>query len=1067
MNIVQNSSLRLTEGKSDKVYEVDLVELPKSDDSRYLVNFRYGRYGASLREGSKTPMAVPLDKAQKIFSSLVVSKINKGYVLQSGFDPLVGLAAPTSVPIVGKTVSLPGKVAKLQKRRHQTWQNFLKLAGQKGQKDYARTSRLIWRLGELKDVEAVPAIIQAVAPFSDKEEHHFRNYSIAWALGRIGDERGKEILETFLTTDFAPIGLNALYHVNVEKERETLLQECRSHFLGKGMKSIISGAEATDNMAKSLLKWSAGVSKESNVRVQLTALYLLAKQDKRLREALLELARIAPFEFGSVWLVRHLFKIAEFELDADLLSVIIKRIEDSSPLGYDWQNNGYEDTFSVQTRDYLRRRTWRLFRRLGQLDDPAYVPLAKSLLLAYRDEDGKEGEWTKYSYDEDWNSITTTFYYHPFASHEAYNQILYRNSEQFIQTPSKSRWHRATKRADSRRPEAFRALWDEQPQAFLDCLKGSGCQAVQDFGLRALGENKDYCRTVVAADWADVLKVAYLETASFAKGYLERDHSAALGELDFLHGLFVSKTQMAREFIQGWLQKMPSTTLLSELDWHKDLIVSGYEDNRKASDGYHGLYQGHEDKQQLLLGKLMAWALGLEGERKAVVRLAEGLAGDESQEKDSEQDAIVQHVSWTILNPLGQQVRSVSFDVLRDFIAHPLGAVQKIGAEILVAQEHKPADIPDDLFAALFESSDPEIRALAVRLLSRLDDAELAEMHSLLATLLQGEDAPVREEARLIIKRVAAGNQEFSDKVLEALIPGCFRAEKSEGGHDILVVCITEDLKQSWPQIDKNLLWRLLQAQSKAAQRVGAAALMERPAQDYSVRQWARLGKHAGLDVREWTQKAYDGHIGTVKADFSNGLRLLDTDWDDSRNFALDYFRGRFSAEQWTPDTLVLLCDSVRQDVQKLGRDLLRQFFKEEDGESYLLKLSQHPGQNVQLFASEFLQSYARGKPEIISGLNHYFIAVLSSVNKGRVAKERVLHFLLEEAGKSEAIAQQVSEILERQSVTVAIMDKGRFIKAMLELQQQYPGLKMPLSQGQPEIRGFHPETQENAGGMA
>ena len=46
----------MKEGSSDKLYEVDLVDLERADiDARYLVNFRYGRRGTSLRDGTKTP----------------------------------------------------------------------------------------------------------------------------------------------------------------------------------------------------------------------------------------------------------------------------------------------------------------------------------------------------------------------------------------------------------------------------------------------------------------------------------------------------------------------------------------------------------------------------------------------------------------------------------------------------------------------------------------------------------------------------------------------------------------------------------------------------------------------------------------------------------------------------------------------------------------------------------------------------------------------------------------------------------------------------------------------------
>ncbi len=1108
MKIIKSSSLRFQEGNSDKVYEADLVALAKSDDARYLVNFRYGRFGQNLREGSKTPIAVTLDKAEVVFNSLLVSKINKGYVLQTGFDPLKEDSgqAISSVPAIGLPALGKDKALILKKRQDETYQNFLKCAQafKKKSKAYKQCNRLIWRLGELKAVQAVPDLINLVERQGNHANKYIRNYSICWALGQCGDMQAAPVLIELQDSPVRKMAYHALYHVTPQAQQERFLESSKAT-LHPEVSAIVFGQGDAEQKAKELLKWFAnftalsakpknkfewiaGVESKQTEPAALAGmdvlrLYLIAKNDEDLRTIVLLLAQNAAFTFGGVWLIRQLFKIAEFERDAPLLGLLIKRIEDSRvDHSFSWElyQRGYGNTYSNNTRNYMRRRTWRLMRHLGQLDDPAYVSIAKTLLLTYRDKDGSESETTQYSYDDDWNSTATTYYFPPFATHSAYNQILFRNSSQFQPMASRNAWHRVSKQVDNSRTEAFRELWDAQPEAFLDCLKGSACEAVQHFGVRALSTQKDYCRTLKAGDWADVFKVGYLETASFARDYLEKQHSIVLSEIAFLQKMFEAKTQMAREVIQGYVGKIPAATLLADLGWHCDLITSSYQDNRTASDGYHSLYGQQEDKQSILLGKLMAWISALDWQEEKITVLSDEQADDEDYwhgdwerlEQDNaeitarnkDQIAKIEHVSWTITNPLEKQVSSVSFDVLRDLVMHPITQVQKLGGTLLVMQKHKPIDIPDDMFSALLKSDDPELRALAVKLLSNMNDDELAQMDSLLVSLLLNEEQPIRTEARAIIKRIAPSHKEFSDKVLEALIPHCFKAEKSEGIHDILVACITEDLEISWPNIDKNQLWRMLQAQCKAAQRVGAAVLTSRPPSDYSVRQWARLGKHPAKIARQWTQQSYQDHHDVIVADFSNALRLLDTDWEDVRHFALEYFREKFDSPQWSPEHLILLCDSVRPDVQKLGRDLLRQFFKEDDGEQYLLKLSQHPTNNVQLFASEFLQTYAGGNQDIILKLKPYFIAVLSGVNKGKVAKQRVLHFLLSEAQKNEQIAQQVSDILARQSVTVAIMDKGRFIKAMLTLQQQYPDLKLPLNQSAPMIRGYgETKTEEGA----
>ena len=76
MRLIKQSFLYFKEGNSDKVYEIDLCDV---GNDKYVVNFRYGRRGAQLKEGSKTPVPVNLADAEKIYDSLETEKLNKGY----------------------------------------------------------------------------------------------------------------------------------------------------------------------------------------------------------------------------------------------------------------------------------------------------------------------------------------------------------------------------------------------------------------------------------------------------------------------------------------------------------------------------------------------------------------------------------------------------------------------------------------------------------------------------------------------------------------------------------------------------------------------------------------------------------------------------------------------------------------------------------------------------------------------------------------------------------------------------------------------------------------------------
>src|SRR5689334_18113354 len=76
MRLIKQSFLYFKEGNSDKVYEIDLCDV---GNDKYVVNFRYGRRGAQLKEGSKTAVPVGLAEAEKIYDAIETEKLSKGY----------------------------------------------------------------------------------------------------------------------------------------------------------------------------------------------------------------------------------------------------------------------------------------------------------------------------------------------------------------------------------------------------------------------------------------------------------------------------------------------------------------------------------------------------------------------------------------------------------------------------------------------------------------------------------------------------------------------------------------------------------------------------------------------------------------------------------------------------------------------------------------------------------------------------------------------------------------------------------------------------------------------------
>lgn len=139
---------------------------------------------------------------------------------------------------------------------------------------------------------------------------------------------------------------------------------------------------------------------------------------------------------------------------------------------------------------------------------------------------------------------------------------------------------------------------------------------------------------------------------------------------------------------------------------------------------------------------------------------------------------------------------------------------------------------------------------------------------------------------------------------------------------------------------------------------------------------------------------------------------------------------------------------------------MITRFFHEAQGPDYLLRLSEHPSADLQLFASNFLERYAAGSDERLFRLRPYFLGVLSRVNRGRVAKARVLAFLEREALARREAAVFVADLLIRQSLTIAVGDRAACIAALLAIHRAYPDLPVPLAVNAAPLRSRPPEVQ-------
>ncbi|MEL6769569.1 MAG: WGR domain-containing protein [Bacteroidota bacterium] len=702
-------------------------------------------------------------------------------------------------------------------------------------------------------------------------------------------------------------------------------------------------------------------------------------------------------------------------------------------------NQAFEEAalgYSEKTRAYLRRRAWRTLRKLGEADDPAYVKMAVGLLLAYTDSDAEEPREVIYRW-YDWQNRamrSRTTRYDAFAPYVAFNHVLYTHSPRFQLKKGNKAWslrEGVTLGTQAKaREEAFPHLWDAQPEGLLHLVAESRCAPVHDFAVRALRANPEFLDRLGLDEVLLLLGRPYADTVRLGLDLAQRLYDPANPNVPLVRALLDATLLEARALALGWLSDAPDD-LLTDSAFVADLLAHRYADVRSAMRDLLGRKRPADLDDEALLVRCMALLLTYEIDPDAA-------------ETDA---ARLRDLGEAMLALLPGAVQRLALGLIEDLVRHPFPAVQAVGGRLLAHHATPPEALPAALIAALMTADDAEVRGTGLALFGRLPDDVLLDQPEVLDALAQSPQADVRANVRPVILRLAADHPDFALALTERLLPPLYRTERIDGLHADLAALLTDDaFAKARAAFDRDRLWGLLHARPVLAQELGALVLAERDWSDtLTIRQITRLASHEVVAVRDAACAMVERQTDRMRAHPIDALTLLDATWDDARAFAFDFFARTFDEEVWTPELLVHVVDSVRPDVQAYGQTLLTRFFDEGDGPTYLLRLSEHPAANVQRFASDYLDAHASGHLDRMQALEPYFRAVLGQVNRGRVAKDRVLAFLTREAARSPEAAAFAAPLLAHHSATIAVGDKATLIAAMRDLQDAQPDADLAL----------------------
>lgn len=1029
MRLVEKTRLYRQAGAGIEVYEVDLC---KSAEDEYLVNIRFGRQGATLRESTKTIFPEPEAVAREIYQGEISAKRAEGYRDSLEEVPATDLA-PVAAPAAAPVPPIDERVS--------TILSYLRQASTGTLRCKWPLSRIVWRAGELE-------IAEAAAPLAnlDPRNDGMLGYCLVWALGRCGGdpEAIRNLAAKFPSNEaIQHLSAHALVRVLNDAERLAYLAR-KERELPEVLRQIREGN------ADTLLIGLQNLAQRPQPRFDfLSILYLFAQDYPHVHQTLLSFCRSVPLRPRFFIGIRRVLKSAELHNDAELLGCLIYRIETGSPYFRNRYNHSYVDgkyvkvdaelkkpearlAYSNKTRGYLKRRMVRLLDRTGEVrQSERYTKVATSILLQFSDVADRCPKRTSYHYEWDRTARTSRvreIHYDDYAPYLSFNYLLYSNSPRY--EASGNAWRT---RGDWKpggpvppvREEAFPEFWDAHPDAVVRLLKESQCERVQEFAAKVFRANPSFEPLADLPLILDLLAKPYGCANNLALDLSRTRWSTSLPPMELVLALLGATVPDARQLGLHWLNQHQAT-LLADVRFVVQLICHPLQEIREEAKPLLDSFNFSSEVQEQILSQALAVLLWLD-------------------EQLPENQALAADAVETLGSICPERIASLDDELLQRLLTHRLAPLHAFAGRILLARVASGALPTDEQVSALIQSDSEAARTLGMELLGKFSDDDLLSRETLLLNLCISPLADLRQHAAALIGRFSQ-NADFSRELLIRLYPLILRKETYEGLHQDILAMVTGPLRGQLHAVPPNYCWRMLDSRYPAAQQLGWTILRDQIGLGaLTHRQIVKLSDHDLKEIRDAVCTYYTQNPERIRQDLKVTLGIVDSEWEDVRQFAFEYFRATVPEREWTPELLVSVCDSTRADVQAFGRELVTQYFRGEDGPEYLLKFSQHPSAEIQTFATNYLASYAAGHLDRILALEPYFLAVLSRVNRGRVAKARILAFLKNEAMKSEEAAKVIIPILTRQSASVAIGERAACLEVLIALAQSYPHLETPV----------------------
>jgi hypothetical protein len=743
--------------------------------------------------------------------------------------------------------------------------------------------------------------------------------------------------------------------------------------------------------------------------------------------------------------LRRLFKHAEMADDAALFGATALRLETAKAMYKSGDSTFYSSELRqlVVVRDarsgpqariglssatslYLKRRIWRALRKRGEVGDPAFAEMATGLLLRLRPEDlGSRTLSTLWRRQENGAWGREPRLRGPLATQWAASHLLFRHAPQARPRSGSATFFLGADTDLDSPDEAFPDLWSARPDLALRLATEGRIDPVAMLGLRVLRADTAACAGLDAAAIGRLLGASLPAVAALglaiarerlARGGADPDLLAVLVQARFPEARRLALRRIEAEAALPWSSPALAFALLTSPAPEVEAALLPLARGRSLPAEVAGP----------LADRLVAWLRAMPPvlDADAVASIRAMRAG------------------LPLLWP-GHDMPVAGHDVAA-LMAHPAPEMMAAGVALLALSGTDADGLPAERFYALIGSDSVDVRDAALGLLARLDDARLGRYADLIRAFACGPSPVLRKAARPLVKRLVDADPDGAGPLAQSFIASLFRTAPDDRFVADTVALLSEAMPGELAALDPGTLWRLLQAQAKGAQRLGAIVLAEREPGIFSVRQIARLGGHSHLAVRQWAMAAYLAEPARFQAEAAEAVLLVESDWPETLAFAENHF-ATWPEEAWTPEALSVVTDSVKPEVLAFARRLLRSRLRPGEADAQILRLLEHPSPSMHLLVTELLTAEAVAGEDAFARLVPLARIVMLQVLTGRTAKDRMAAFLKGEALRSRERAHRLLPFFADLSLSGTARDRSAAILALRDIADAHPDLGTPL----------------------